>query len=58
MKKLKECLADGIPDETETLREYCWKIILGYLPPEKVKWKETIEKETKTYEGLISMFLP
>jgi hypothetical protein len=31
---------------------------LGYLPPEKYQWKEYIEKQTKTYEGLVQMFLP
>jgi len=30
--KLKLCLAEGIPDEAATLREYCWKVILGFLP--------------------------
>ena len=32
--------------------------MLGYLPPEKSKWQATIEKEAKTYEGLVRMFLP
>lgn len=55
---LRAFLAVGIPDEAAVIREYCWKIVLGYLPPEKSKWQATIEKEAKTYEGLVRMFLP
>lgn len=29
---LKRHLAEGIPDEAAMVREYCWKIVLGYLP--------------------------
>ena len=58
MERLKECLAEGIPDEAALLREYSWKLILGYLPSQKAKWQESIEKSTKTYEGLVQMFLP
>jgi hypothetical protein len=31
-------MAMGIPDEAETLREYSWKLILGYLPGRKSEW--------------------
>ena len=58
MERLKECLAEGIPDEAALIREYSWKLILGYLPSQKAKWQESIEKSTKTYEGLVQMFLP
>lgn len=58
LNRLKECLAEGIPDEASLVREFSWKLILGYLPPEKYLWRETIEKERKTYEGLVKLFLP
>ena len=32
VKQLKAFLGEGIPDEAAILREYCWKIILGFLP--------------------------
>jgi hypothetical protein len=28
----------GIPDEAKILREYSWKIILGYLSNNKDEW--------------------
>lgn len=33
LNRLKECLAEGIPDEASLVREFSWKLILGYLPP-------------------------
>lgn len=33
MVRLRECLSEGIPDEAALLREYSWKLVLGYLPP-------------------------
>lgn len=35
IKKLRMFLSEGISDEAVILREYCWKIILGYLPEDK-----------------------
>ncbi len=32
LKKLKAFLGQGIPDEAVKIREYCWKLVLGYLP--------------------------
>lgn len=55
---LKRHLAEGIPDEAALVREYCWKIILGYLPEEKERWPSTIEKQNQTYKSLVNMFLP
>jgi hypothetical protein len=37
MRKLKLYLAKGIPDEAAIIREYAWKLILGFLP-EETKW--------------------
>jgi hypothetical protein len=36
--RLKECLSEGIPDEAAVLREYSWKLVLGFLPSEKSRW--------------------
>lgn len=55
---LKAYLAVGIPDEATLIREYCWKLVFGYLPPEKDKWAATVQKEANTYQGLVRMFLP
>lgn len=38
MHRLKQCLSEGIPDEAAILREYSWKLVLGFLPLEKSKW--------------------
>ena len=38
MKKLQMFLGEGISDEAAILREYCWKIILGFLPEDKQEW--------------------
>jgi len=58
LSRLKEILAEGIPDEAHLLREYSWKLVLGYLPPEKEKWQATIKKEEQTYGELVKHFLP
>jgi hypothetical protein len=39
LTRLKQCFAEGIPDEASKVREYSWKLVLGYLPPEKYLWK-------------------
>lgn len=32
LRQLKSLLARGIPDEALLLREYAWKLALGFLP--------------------------
>ena len=44
IQSIKGFLAEGIPDEAALIREYTWKLILGYLPSERAKWNETIAK--------------
>jgi hypothetical protein len=39
LTRLKQYFAEGIPDEASKVREYSWKLVLGYLPPEKYLWK-------------------
>ena len=40
------------------MREFCWKVVLGYLPEDKAKWNSTQEKQNQTYHSLVQMFLP
>lgn len=42
----------GIPD-CNGLRPLCWKILLGYLLPEKSTWSKTLEKKRRLYRQLI-----
>ena len=56
--QLKHYLSQGIPDEAPIIREYCWKIILDYLPEDTTKWPARVAKQTETYRSLIQMFLP
>lgn len=51
-------IQNGIPDELTKIREYCWKLLLGYLPTTKAKWQETIDKNNKTYHEFVKNFLP
>lgn len=36
---LKSLLSTGIPDEAPLLREYAWKLSLGFLPRSKCRWQ-------------------
>lgn len=42
LDKLKKMCFTGIPDDCNGLRSICWKILLGYLPCDKSKWKQII----------------
>ncbi|KRX28115.1 TBC1 domain family member 13 [Trichinella nelsoni] len=42
----------GIPDESE-LRPICWRLLLNYLPTEKVKWPEYLKNQRKLYADLV-----
>ena len=57
LARLRQCLAEGVPDEATIIREYVWKLVLGYLPPERSKWQSAVEKQRSTYFGLVEMFL-
>jgi hypothetical protein len=58
IRQLKERLSEGIPDEAGVLREYSWKLVLGYLPARKSEWQASIERQEKTYHSLVRHFLP
>lgn len=34
----------GIP-EKPGLRALCWKLLLGYLPPQRAQWEEWLQKQ-------------
>ena len=45
LQSLRMIMADGIPDEAHLIREYCWKLALGYLPRERWGWGAQMEKQ-------------
>lgn len=47
---------EGIPDDSG-LRSIYWKLLLGYLPDEKVLWYDTVVEERKQYKELKEYFL-
>ena len=47
--KLKLGCRFGIPDECKGLRSLCWRLLLGYLPPDKAKWVKRIEETKKHF---------
>lgn len=56
--KLRAFLAEGIPDEAALLREYSWKLILGFLPEHKSEWEARVAKQEETYQVFVREFLP
>ncbi|XP_022908310.1 TBC1 domain family member 13 [Onthophagus taurus] len=52
LKTLKKLCFNGIPD-TAGFRPLCWKLLLGYLPPERESWKDTLEKNRRLYKNFI-----
>ncbi|KRX28113.1 TBC1 domain family member 13 [Trichinella nelsoni] len=52
LKLLREACFCGIPDESE-LRPICWRLLLNYLPTEKVKWPEYLKNQRKLYADLV-----
>lgn len=57
IRKIKQFLAEGIPDEAFLLREYAWKLTLGYLPRSKDRWKEQIRKQGFIYSEFLKQYL-
>ena len=56
--QLRKYLGEGISDEAAVLREYCWKLILGYLPKEKKDWAAKVKNQQETYKLFVEEFLP
>lgn len=53
VKEIRLCLMEGTPDKCKIIRPICWKLILGYLPSQKSKWKESLELKRHLYESFI-----
>ena len=43
VERVKRFMSEGISDEAHLIREYTWKVVLGYLPRERNKWQHSIE---------------
>jgi hypothetical protein len=41
-------IAVGIPEESG-LHATSWKVLTGYLPPDKSKWQTTIQEQRLSY---------
>ncbi|RUS28506.1 rab-GTPase-TBC domain-containing protein, partial [Jimgerdemannia flammicorona] len=46
--RFREMCFYGIPDEPG-LRQKAWKVLLGYLPPDKRQWPEILVQQRKAY---------
>ncbi|PWN53263.1 hypothetical protein IE53DRAFT_366478 [Violaceomyces palustris] len=51
-------LQGGIPESPSWLRSQAWKVLLGYLPPEKKEWQATLDKRRREYYQFLSDLLP
>ena len=40
----------GVPDAAD-LRPLFWKLLLGYLPPDRTQWASTLAEKRRRYEG-------
>ncbi|PWZ03159.1 RabGAP/TBC [Testicularia cyperi] len=51
-------LRGGLPDSPTWLRAQAWKVLLGYLPPEKKEWSATLSKRRKEYYQFLDDLSP
>ncbi|CAG9767946.1 unnamed protein product [Ceutorhynchus assimilis] len=52
LEDLKKLSFHGIPDD-QGKRALCWRILLGYLPEERSKWKNVLTEKRKLYKQFI-----
>ncbi|OAD65156.1 hypothetical protein PHYBLDRAFT_153752 [Phycomyces blakesleeanus NRRL 1555(-)] len=52
MKAFQEACLYGIPDEVG-VRPIAWKVLLGYLPPDKRMWQSTLSNQRLCYYNLV-----
>ena len=48
------CFVEGVPDdgsETASLRAISWKLLLGYLPPERSQWQPVLAEQRRAYKN-------
>ncbi|KAE8251298.1 hypothetical protein A4X13_0g4053 [Tilletia indica] len=47
----------GVPDQPSWLRPQAWRVLLGYLPPEKREWPQTLASRRHEYAQFLVDFL-
>ncbi|KAK0539441.1 hypothetical protein OC835_001126 [Tilletia horrida] len=47
----------GVPDKPSWLRPQAWRVLLGYLPPEKREWPQTLSSRRHEYAQFLVDFL-
>ncbi|CAD6984714.1 unnamed protein product [Tilletia controversa] len=47
----------GVPDQPAWLRPQAWRVLLGYLPPEKREWPHTLASRRHEYAQFLVDFL-
>uniref|UniRef100_A0A336M0R4 TBC1 domain family member 13 n=1 Tax=Culicoides sonorensis TaxID=179676 RepID=A0A336M0R4_CULSO len=53
LKELRTLCFNGIPDDSYAFRSLCWKLLLGYLPENRSKWKSTLQSKRECYRQLL-----
>ncbi|KAI8890651.1 RabGAP/TBC [Backusella circina FSU 941] len=56
MKSFREACFYGIPDEPG-LRSAAWKVLMGYLPPDKRLWEDTLKTQRTSYYNWVKDLL-
>jgi hypothetical protein len=56
MKKFKDLVNQGIPDELASLRSLVWKLIVGYLPSNVEQWDSVLQKYRLEYKAIQKEF--
>lgn len=56
-RQLKKLMAAGVPDEAPLLREFAWKVALGFLPRERRRWQAQARKHEELYAEFVRQFL-
>ncbi|KAK9728464.1 hypothetical protein K7432_001067 [Basidiobolus ranarum] len=52
MEQLRKLCFQGIPDE-QGIRPTCWKLLLGYLPPDKTQWSKILTENRICYYNFV-----
>ncbi|CAO3676472.1 unnamed protein product [Umbelopsis ramanniana] len=56
MTYFREACFQGIPDEAG-IRSKAWRVLLGYLPADKRKWRQVLSEQRKSYYNWVSELL-
>jgi hypothetical protein len=55
---LKKAVCSGCPEGEYSMREICWKLLLGYLPSRTERHNEVLDRKRKEYSSLIKERTP